>query len=103
MTKIAVIKTGGKQYKVAQGDKIFIEKIEGKDGATIKFETLLVSDGNAKELELGTPALKTKVEGKILKQTKADKIDVIKFKAKSRYRRKLGHQQKKTQVEITRI
>jgi large subunit ribosomal protein L21 len=100
MAKIAVIATGGKQYKVAEGDKIFIEKIDGKEGSSVKFDTLLIAD---KDVEIGTPQVKSQVEGAIIKQTTAPKIDVIKFKAKSRYKRKLGHKQQKTQVEITKI
>ena len=103
MSKIAVIATGGKQYKVAEGDVIFVEKLEGKDGDKVTFDTLLISDDKGDSVEVGTPVLSSKVEGKIVEQTKDKKINVIKFKAKSRYRRKIGHQQKKTKVEITKV
>ena len=103
MAKFAIIKTGGKQRRVSEGDTIFVEKIEGDDGKAIKFDTLLVADENGKEVEIGTPLVKSQVEGKIVEQTKDKKIEVIKFKAKSRYRRKHGHQQLQTKVEITKV
>jgi len=105
MTKIAIIKTGGKQYKVKEGDKIDIEKLEGKEGKKIEFkDVLLVADENGKEVEIGNPTLKgKKVSGTIDKQFRDDKITVIKYKAKSRYRRKLGHRQHKTLVKIEAI
>lgn len=102
MTKIAVIATGGKQYKVAQGDTITIEKLDAKEGDTVQFTTLLVSD-DASSIEIGTPEVSSQVQGKVIAQTKDKKIEVIKFKSKSRYKRKLGHQQKKTKVEITKV
>lgn len=105
MTKIAIIKTGGKQYKVKEGDKIDIEKLEGKEGKKIDFkDVLLVADESGKEVEIGNPTLKgKKVSGVIEKQFRDDKITVIKYKAKSRYRRKLGHKQHKTLVKIEAI
>src|SRR4030065_735655 len=96
--KIAVIKTGGKQYKVKEGDKIDIERIEGKEGKKIDFkEVLLVADESGKEVEIGNPFLKgKKVAGTLVNQFRDDKITVIKYKAKSKYRRKLGHRQHKS-------
>ena len=105
MSKIAIIKTGGKQYKVKEGDKIDIERLEGKEGKKIDFkDVLLVADENGKEVEIGNPILKgKKVTGAIEKQFRDDKITVIKFKAKSKYRRKLGHRQHKSLVKIESI
>jgi large subunit ribosomal protein L21 len=105
MTKIAIIKTGGKQYKVKEGDKIDIERLEGKEGKKIEFkDVLLVADENGKEVGIGTPLVKgKKVSGTIDKQFRDDKITVIKYKAKSKYRRKLGHRQHKTLVKIEAI
>jgi large subunit ribosomal protein L21 len=105
MSKIAIIKTGGKQYKVNTGDKLKIEKIEGKEGDKVKFdEVLLVADEKGKDVKIGTPKVKdAKVEAKILKQARAKKVTVIKYKAKIRYRRKLGHRQHYTEVEIGAI
>ncbi len=103
MSKIAVIATGGKQYAVTQGDVLFVEKIDAKAGDTVKFDTLLVSDEKGAQVEVGTPHVKSQVEATVVEQTKAPKLTIIKFKAKSRYRRKIGHQQLKTKIEITKI
>ena len=105
MSKIAVIKTGGKQYKVAEGDKTQVEKIEGKEGKKIDFkEVLLVADTKGSDVKIGDPLVKTvKVSGTIEKQYKDKKVTVIKYKNKIRYRRKLGHRQQKTLVKIDKI
>lgn len=105
MSKIAVIKTGGKQYKVAEGEKLQIEKIEGKEGKKIDFkDVLLVADSKGTDIKIGNPMVKTaKVSGTIEKQYKDKKITVIKYKNKTRYRRKLGHRQHKTLVRIEKI
>ena len=100
---LAVIKTGGKQYKVAPKDKIKIEKLEEKEGAEVTFDTvLLVEDG--KDLAIGEPLVKeAKVTGKVLKQGKADKVMTYKYKSKKRYKVKKGHRQAYTEVEIVDI
>lgn len=105
MSKIAVIKTGGKQYKVAEHGKLKIEKIEGEVGDKVKFEEiLLTSDSEGNDLKIGTPILKdAKVEAIILKQERAKKLIVVKYKAKTRYRRKLGHRQYFTEIQIASI
>ena len=100
---IAVIKTGGKQYKVKAGDKIKIEKIDGQAGDIVKFDSLLFSDENGDGIEIGKPFLDKKVEGKILKQDRGKKVAVIKYKAKTRYKRNVGHRQDFTEVEISKI
>jgi len=99
--KIAVIKTGGKQYKVSQGQIIKIEKINDIVGNNIKFNTLMIADDD--RLDLGRPSLGEKVEGKILEQGRSKKISVIKYKSKTRYRRNVGHRQPFTRVEIVKI
>lgn len=102
--KFAVIKTGGKQYKVHEGDKVVIEKLPGdlKEGDKVSFdEVLLVDDG--KTIDLGTPVTKSKVEGKFLGTALDKKIDVIRYKAKSNYFKKNGHRQPHSKVEITSI
>ncbi len=100
---LAVIKTGGKQYLVSPGQKIKIEKINKKEGSEITFkEVLLLEKG--KKLEIGTPLVKgAKVVGKIIKQGKGKKIIVLKYKAKTRYKKRQGHRQLFTEVEITKI
>jgi large subunit ribosomal protein L21 len=98
---IAVIKTGGRQYKVKVGDIIKVEKINKEKDSTVNFEVLLLAD--EKNVQIGKPVLKEKVQGKILKQEKSKKISVIKYKPKTRYKRNLGHQQPYTEIEITKI
>ncbi|MFH0819558.1 MAG: 50S ribosomal protein L21 [bacterium] len=101
--KLAVIKTGGKQYLVKEGEILKIEKIEPARGKTIKFDQVLLRvDGES--VEIGKPYLKDiKVEAEILEQGKAKKITVIKYKAKVRYKRKKGHRQLFTKVKIVKI
>ena len=100
---LAIIKTGGKQYKVAPGDKIKIEKIAEKEGKEITFKEVLLVEKNRK-LEIGTPFVKgAKVVGKILSQSKGKKIIIFKYKPKTRYKKKIGHRQLFTEVEIIKI
>ncbi|MEI6597098.1 MAG: 50S ribosomal protein L21 [bacterium] len=99
--KIAVIKTGGKQYKVAQGQNLRIEKIDAEVGAVLKFQTLLIAE--EEKIQLGKPLLGEVVEGKILEQGKAKKVSVVKFKNKTRYKKNVGHRQPFTKIEITKI
>ena len=99
----AVIKTGGKQYRVQQGDTIFVEKMNAQADETVTFEeVLLVGDGET--AKIGTPNVEgAKVEGKVLAQVKAKKVVVYKYKAKKNERRKQGHRQPYTKLEITAI
>lgn len=100
---ISIIQTGGKQYLVKAGTKIQVEKLAGEVGQTIKFEkVLMTSDG--KEINLGKPFVNSAVvEGKILKQGKSKKIHVLKYRPKSKYRRKIGSRQQFTEVEIIKL
>jgi large subunit ribosomal protein L21 len=99
----AVIETGGKQYLVTPKEKLSIEKLEAKVGDTVVFDKVLLSaDGD--KVSLGKPYISGgKVTGKVLEQMKADKIVVFKYRNKSRYRRKQGHRQLQTVVEIQSI
>lgn len=100
---LAIIKTGGKQYLVTPGDKIKVEKLDAKAGKEINFSEVLLLEKN-KKLEIGMPRVKgAKVGAKILKQGKADKLIIFKYKPKKRYKRKMGHRQTFTEVEITKI
>ena len=101
--KLAVIKTGGKQYKVSEGDKIRVEKLSKKEGSTVSFpEILLYVDGG--NVDVGTPVVSgASVEGKVLGEGKSDKVTVFKYKKRKRYSKKKGHRQQYTQVEITTI
>ena len=103
MDKIAVIKTGGKQYVAEVGEKIKIEKIDQELGAQVKFDTLLVADQAGKQLQVGQPSLGELGTGKEVKNYLDKKINVLKFKNKTRYTRNRGHRQPITEVEITAI
>lgn len=95
----AIIKTGGKQIKVSQGDEIFVEKLEGEENEQVLFSEVLMIDD-----KIGTPLLNDAcVVGKIIKQGKQKKIVVFKYKPKKNYRRKYGHRQPYTKVLIEEI
>lgn len=99
----AVIETGGKQYLVSKGDKIQVEKLAGAAGEKVSFDTVLATFSE-KDYTLGNPSVNgAVVEGKILSQGRGKKIHVLKYKSKSKYRRKIGHRQAFTEVEITKI
>lgn len=99
----AVIETGGKQYLVAPKDKVEIEKLAGTAGETITFDKILLTADGSK-INLGKPYISgVKVTAKVLEQKKADKIVVFKYRNKSRYRRKQGHRQQQTVVQIQTI
>ncbi len=102
---IAVIKTGGKQYKIKEGDKLKIEKINLEPESKYNFENiLLVSEEDGSNMEIGNPLLEgVKVEAKILQQGKRDKIRVAKYKNKIRYSKIYGHKQPFTEVKIEKI
>jgi len=99
----AVFKTGGKQYRATQGQKVKLEKINANSGDKIQFtEVLMVGEGS--DIEIGTPFLaNASVEAKVLEEGKDKKIEVIKFKRRKNYRRTFGHRQCYTLVEITGI
>lgn len=100
---LAVIKTGGKQYLVKPGDKIKIEKINKKEGQNVIFDKVLLLEKNRK-LEIGHPFVKgAKLLGKVLRQGKGAKLIVFKYKPKTRYKKKAGHRQPFTEVEILKI
>lgn len=100
---LAVIKTGGKQYFVSPGNKIKIEKINGDVEKEIEFSEVLLLEKD-KDVNIGEPLVKNaKVFGKILMQDKAKKIIIFKYKPKKRYKKKTGHRQEFTEVEITKI
>jgi large subunit ribosomal protein L21 len=101
--KFAVIQTGGKQYLVSSGDKIQVEKLAGDKDAVIKFDKVLATFSD-KDYVLGKPYVAGGVvEAKVLKQGRGKKIEVLKYKAKSKYRRKIGHRQAYTELEITKL
>lgn len=95
----AVIETGGKQYRVQEGDVITIEKLNAQAGETVIFDkVLLMSDG--KEVKVGTPYLETAVTGTVVENGKGKKVIIFKYKSKKDYRKKQGHRQPYTAVKI---
>ena len=98
----AVIETGGKQYKVQEGDKLRVEKLDAQVGDTVTFDKVLFLGGD--DVKVGRPYVEgAQVEAKVLEQNKAKKVVVYKFKAKKNYRNKRGHRQPYTFIEIGTI
>ena len=100
--KLAVIKTGGKQYLIKEGDKLKLEKISAKEGDNIEFDNvLLVADEGVK---IGTPLVEgVKVSTRVLKQGRSRKVVIFHYHSKTRYKKKAGHRQHFTEVEISKI
>jgi len=98
----AIIETGGKQIKVQKGDKVFVEKLDAKEGETVVFDKVLFVGGST--VKVGNPYVEgSKVTAKVEKNGKAKKIIVFKYKSKNNYRRKQGHRQPFTRVIIDSI
>ena len=98
----AVIAAGGRQYRVSQGDVIYIDKVNQEADSKISFDVLMI--GGEGDVKVGTPVLAgAKVEGKVLGQVKGEKVTVYKYKSKKDSHRKVGHRQPYTKVEITGI
>ena len=97
----AIFENGGKQYKVAVGDVVKVEKLAAEVGANVEFNVLLVSD--EKGVKVGKSVAKIKAVGEVVKQDKAKKVIVFKYKAKKNERKKQGHRQPFTAVKITEI
>lgn len=103
MSTLAVIRTGGKQYLVSPRQKLKVEKLNAPEGSEVRFEEVLLrSDGNT--TAVGQPLVKdASVKAKVLKQGRAKKIIVFRYHSKTRYRKKKGHRQPFSEVEITAI
>lgn len=98
----AIIETGGKQYKVSEGEEVLVEKLDLEEGAKVEFAPLLVSDNG--KVKAGTPNVKgVKVVAEVVAHGKADKIVVFKYKAKKNVRKKQGHRQPWTKLKIVKI
>lgn len=101
-TTYAVVKTGGKQYKVAVGDVVEVEKLDGAAGDALTLPAVLVVDGGAVTADAATLAGVT-VRAELVAHTKGPKIRIVKYKNKTGYKRRLGHRQQLTQVRVTGI
>ncbi len=98
----AIVKTGGKQYRVAVGDVVEVEKLDDEAGAAVSFPALLLVDGETVTTDAGALA-KVAVTGEVVAHTKGPKIRIHKFKNKTGYHKRQGHRQKLTQVRVTGI
>jgi large subunit ribosomal protein L21 len=99
----AIIKTGGKQYRVSEGDVVFIEKLDVEEGAAITFEEI-IAVGKEDGLVAGTPTVSgAKVTAKVLKNGKAKKVTVFTYRAKKGSKRKMGHRQPYTKIQIEKL
>jgi large subunit ribosomal protein L21 len=98
----AVIETGGKQYRVAVGDKVKVEKLAAAEGESVDLDrVLMIQDGS--NVQVGTPTLESKVSAKVVSQGRGDKIRIFKMKRRKHYRKQAGHRQDYTELEITGI
>ena len=98
----AIVKTGGKQYKVAVGDVVEVEKLDGTAGAAVTLPALLLVDGT--DVTSDAKALQgVKVSAEVVAQTKGPKIRILKYKNKTGYKKRIGHRQQLTQLKVTGI
>ncbi len=99
----AVILSGGKQYRVCSGDIVYVEKLDAKEGDEVTFSEVLAA-GDENGIKVGTPTVKgASVTGKVVKQVKSKKVTVFTYRPKKDSKRKLGHRQQYTKVEITAV
>ncbi len=98
----AIVSTGGKQYKVAEGDVIDIEKLDAEEGQKVSFDVLFLNNDSATVTDAAALS-KAKVEGEVLKQYRDKKVIVYKFRRRKRYHRTRGHRQYLTKVRITKV
>jgi len=101
--KIAIVKCGGKQYQVSAGKEFKVEKLEGAVGDKIDLLTLMLADESGSAVVLGKDAENEKVEAQIVEQGRAAKVSVVKFKCKTRYRRRVGHRQPFTKLKVLAV
>lgn len=99
----AVIKTGGKQYRVAEGDVIQVEKLDAEEGASIDFDDVLMV-GEGEDVKIGAPYVEgSKVTATVKSQMRGEKIEIMKFRRRKHHQKKTGHRQYLTQIEISGI
>jgi len=99
----AVVKTGGKQYLVKEGEQIVVDRLQNKEKEKIDLETLMIFDEEGKSVDLGAPNLAKKVQAEVISHSKGDKIRVARFKAKVRYRKVRGFRPYLTTLKITKV
>ena len=103
MTQFSIIETGGKQYKVFPGNKIKIEKLPGKEGDAVIFDRVLLR-AEGEKVSIGEPYISgAKVEAKVLRQARDKKVIIFKYHSKTRQRKKRGHRQYFTEIEVTKV
>ncbi|HHJ11748.1 MAG TPA: 50S ribosomal protein L21 [Chromatiales bacterium] len=99
----AVIATGGKQYRVAEGDTLRIEKLDAEEGSTVEFDTVLMV-GEGEDVKIGTPVVEgARVSATVKAHGRGKKIEIIKFRRRKHHRKQMGHRQDYTEVQITGI
>ncbi|GAB4219293.1 MAG: 50S ribosomal protein L21 [Candidatus Microgenomates bacterium] len=103
MVKFAVVKTGGKQYLVKEGDQIVVDKLNNKEKEKIELETLMTFTNDSEVVNIGNPVLKEKTEAEVISHQKGEKIRVARFKAKVRYRKVKGFRPQLTTLKIIKI
>ncbi|MEK7115865.1 MAG: 50S ribosomal protein L21 [Patescibacteria group bacterium] len=103
LTMFAVIKTGGKQYLVKEGDILKIEKLDVETGKPVEFEALLRAEEDGSNVEIGAPTLANAIAGEVIGHGRDKKISVVKYKPKVRYKKRRGHRQEFTKVKITKL
>ena len=100
----AVVKSGGKQYRVKEGQIVKLEKLELEVGETLKFDQILMVADETGDIEVGTPLLTTAVvEAQVLSQARHKKVKIVKFRRRKHHMKQMGHRQYFTEVEITKI
>jgi large subunit ribosomal protein L21 len=103
-TMIAIIHTGGKQYIVREGQELKVETLKGNAGDAVSFDVLLRAEEDGSKVDVGTPNVSgAKVEGTIMEHGRNKKIEVVHYKAKVRYKKRVGHRQGFTKVKITKV
>ena len=104
MSSFAIVRTGGKQYKVVEGQTLRIEKVTVKEGDVLDMDVLLVADGEGKAVQIGQPLVTgAKVTARVVSHGVGDKVSVVKYKPKTRYQRRVGHRQPESMINIEKI
>lgn len=103
MSRLAVIKTGGKQYLVGKKDEIIVDKLQSDKGKKVGLETLALIDSQKNTVELGKPLLKMKVQAEVVDHLKGDKVRIARFKAKVRYRKVKGFRAQLSKIKIVKV